>query len=112
MESLYERFRTLESCNFKKDGEISAEFVKATEPLWSFACNIMSNVFPSAYKLDTSYPLLNGMQRKASPWIGMAINRGSKTSVCCKEHRDIMSAFYSLSYLCLLKNYKGGNFIL
>lgn len=44
--------------------------------------------------------------------MGMAINRGSKTSVCCKEHRDVMSAFYGLSCLCPLGNYIGGNLIL
>jgi len=102
----------LESCNFRRDGASAEEFVNAAKPLWDYADGVMKNVFAGCYRFCAQYPLPDCLQRKAGPWMGMAINRGTIEPVCCKEHRDVLSAMYGVSCLCPLGNYEGGNVIL
>jgi hypothetical protein len=85
--------------------------VKAVEPLWDYAGEVLRNVFPGCHGICTRYPLPDDLRRKAGPWMGMAINRGTTKPVCCKEHRDLLSAMYGVSCLCPLGNYEGGNVI-
>lgn len=82
------------------------------QPPLEFRRRIMSNIFASAYQLNTRYPLPDGLHRKAGLWMGISINCGLTKPIYCNEHRVLLSATFGVSYLCTFGKYKGGNLIL
>ena len=103
------------SSEYTKDGEISANFIEASQLLWKRA----GHCFPKHHhlriikELNLGSTLDDNHRPLCGPWMGCAVNVAvDNKPVETTPHRDLMGFFEGMSCLCPFGEFRKGGLVL